>query len=60
MTIYANAAHAFIYVAGLRFDTVEDPAYDSGPNSGKPGPRWRVYPGVPDWAAWTERHPPGL
>ncbi len=60
MTIYADPTHAFMYVAGLRFDTVEDPAYDSGPNSGKPGARWRVSPSVPDWATWTVRHPPGL
>ncbi len=60
ITIYANAAHAFIYVAGLRFDTVEDPAWDSGPNSGKPGARWRVSETVPDWASWSVRHPPGL
>ena len=60
VSIYANAAHAFMYVAGLRFDTVEDPTYDTGPNSGKPGPRWRVSAGVPDWAAWTVRHPAGL
>jgi hypothetical protein len=60
ISIYANAAHTFMYVAGLRFDTVEDPAYDTGPNSGKPGPRWRVSPTVPDWSTWTVRHPPGL
>jgi len=60
VSIYANQAHTFIYVAGLRFDTVEDPAYDSGPNSGKPGPRWRVSPSIPGWAAWAVRHPPGL
>ncbi len=60
VSIYANAAHAFMYVGGLRFDTVEDPAYDDGPNSGKPGPKWRVSPSVPDWASWTVRHPPGL
>jgi hypothetical protein len=60
VSIYANPAHAFMYVAGLRFDTVEDAAYDSGPNSGKPGARWRVSPTVPGWAAWTVRHPPGL
>jgi hypothetical protein len=60
VTIYANAGHTFMYVAGLRLDTVEDAAYDSGPNSGKPGPRWRVWPSVPDWASWTVRHPPGL
>jgi hypothetical protein len=60
VSIYANAAHTFMYVAGLRLDTVEDPAYDSGPNSGKPGPRWRVSRTVPAWAAWTVRHPAGL
>jgi hypothetical protein len=60
VSIYANAAHAFIYVAGLRLDTVEAPAYDSGPNSGRPGPRWRVSQSVPDWASWSVRHPPGL
>jgi hypothetical protein len=60
VSIYANPSHAFIYVAGLRFDTVQAPEYDSGPNSGKPGPRWRVYPGVPGWATWSVRHPPGL
>jgi hypothetical protein len=60
VSIYANAAHTFMYVAGLRFDTVEAAAYDTGPNTGKPGPRWRVSGAVPDWAAWTVRHPPGL
>lgn len=60
VTIYANAAHTFMYVAGLRFDTVEAPAYDSGPNSGRAGPRWRVSGSVPDWASWIVRHPPGL
>lgn len=60
VSIYANAGHAFMYVGGLRFDTVEDPAYDSGPNSGKPGPKWRVSASVPDWASWTVRHPTGL
>ncbi len=60
VSIYANAAHAFMYVGGLRFDTVEDPQWDTGPNSGKPGPRWRVSPSVPDWSTWTVRHPPGL
>jgi len=60
VSIYANAGHAFMYVAGLRFDTVEAPAYDSGPNSGKPGPKWRVSASVPDWASWTVRHPRGL
>jgi hypothetical protein len=60
VSIYANAAHTFMYVAGLRMDTVFDTAYDSGPNSGKPGPRWRVSPSVPNWSTWTVRHPTGL
>jgi hypothetical protein len=60
VSIYANAGHAFMFVGGLRFDTVYDAAYDTGPNSGKPGPRWRSYPTVPSWASWTVRHPPGL
>jgi hypothetical protein len=60
VSIYANAAHAFMYVGGLRLDTVEAGAYDSGPNSGRPGPRWRVSDSVPAWSSWTVRHPPGL
>lgn len=60
VSIYANSAHTFVYVAGLRMDTVEDPADDSGPNSGRPGPRWRVSSSVPGWASWIVRHPPGL
>lgn len=60
VTIYANAAHTFMYVAGLRFDTVQDAAYDSGPNSGVAGPRWRVSATVPGWASWVVRHPAGL
>lgn len=60
VSIYANAGHTFMYVGGLRFDTVEAPAYDTGPNAGKPGPKWRLYPSVPSWATWTVRHPTGL
>jgi hypothetical protein len=60
ISIYANAGHAFMFVGGLRFDTVEAPEYDTGPNSGKPGPKWRVYPTVPSWATWTVRHPASL
>jgi hypothetical protein len=59
VTVYANAGHAFMYVAGLRFDTSYN-GTDTGPNAGRSGPRWRVYPTVPDWATWTVRHPPGL
>jgi hypothetical protein len=59
VTVYANPGHAFMYVAGLRFDTSYRHT-DTGPNAGQPGPRWRVFPTVPDWARWTVRHPPGL
>jgi hypothetical protein len=59
VTVYANAGHAFMYVAGLRFDTFYD-GTDTGPNAGQPGPRWRVSPTVPSWASWSVRHPPGL
>jgi hypothetical protein len=59
VTVYANTGHAFMYVAGLRFDTSYS-GTDTGPNAGQSGPRWRVSPTVPDWAAWSVRHPPGL
>jgi cell wall-associated NlpC family hydrolase len=50
VTIYANAGHVFMYVAGLRFDT-----------SGRDGPlgsRWQTAPRSLD--GFTVRHPPGL
>lgn len=60
VSVYANSEHAFMFVAGLRFDTVFEFGYDTGPNRDQSGPRWRVYPGVPGWAKWVVRHPPGL
>jgi hypothetical protein len=59
VSIYANAAHAFIYIAGLRFDTSFH-GTDTGPNAGKSGARWRVSSTVPNWSTWTVRHPPGM
>jgi hypothetical protein len=59
VTVYANSQHAFMYVAGLRFDTSFN-GTDTGPNSGKSGPHWRVLDHVPNWASWVVRHPPGL
>ena len=50
ITIYANAGHTFMYVAGLRFDT-----------SGRDGPfgsRWQTAPR--SLQGFTVRHPPGL
>lgn len=59
VTVYANSGHAFMYVAGLRFDTSYN-GTDVGPNEGKSGPRWRVFDHVPNWAPWVVRHPRGL
>lgn len=59
VTVYANSGHAFMYVAGLRFDTSFN-GTDTGPNEGKSGPRWRVFDHVPNWAPWVVRHPRGL
>jgi 3D (Asp-Asp-Asp) domain-containing protein len=59
VSVYANSEHAFMYVAGVRFDT----SYigtDDGPNREQGGPRWRVFPEVPKWAQWVVRHPSGL
>jgi hypothetical protein len=50
ITIYANAGHAFMVVAGLRFDT-----------SGRTGPRGtRWQPAMRSTAGFVARHPPGL
>lgn len=49
ITIKANAGHAYIVVAGLRFDT-------SG--KGEKGPRWR--PETRSDKGFVTRHPPGL
>src|SRR5829696_5267509 len=49
ITIYANGGHAYMEIAGLRFDT-------SG--RGEEGPRWR-----PEWRSgrgFVKRHPVGL
>lgn len=50
VSIFANAGHTFMYVAGLRFDT-----------SGRDGPlgsRWQTAPR--STAGFIVRHPPGL
>jgi hypothetical protein len=49
MTIYANAGHAYVVIAGLRLDT-------SG--AGEEGPRWRPEPRPAD--GYAVRHPQGL
>lgn len=53
ITVYANSGHAYVVIAGLRFDTS---AYnDSG---GEKGPRWRKTSRPAD--GYTARHPAGL
>jgi Transglycosylase SLT domain len=62
VTIYATASptpHVFIVVTGLRLDTSHN-GTDIGPNRNEDGPRWRIYAGIPTWADWSVRHPPGL
>ena len=49
ITVYANSGHAYMVVAGLRFDT-------SG--SGEKGPRWRKQ--LRSSGGYVARHPSGL
>lgn len=59
ITIYADASHTFIVVAGRAFDT----ANYGGPNRpGGTGPRWRSDPtgNLADGGSYIVRHPPGL
>ena len=58
ITIYANAGHAFLVVAGRAFDT----ANFGGPNiPAGDGPRWRSDPtgNLQDGGYYVVRHPPG-
>jgi membrane-bound lytic murein transglycosylase B len=50
ITIYANASHTYMTIAGLRFDTAGNP-------SGVSGPRWHVEPPYPE--GYEVRHPAG-
>ena len=55
ITVYTNPAHAFIQIAGIRFDTsAED---DPHPAAGS-GPRWR--PLMTSTAGFMMRHSAGL
>jgi len=51
ITIYANAEHTYMMVAGLRFDTAGNP-------EGVSGPRWKDTPPYPD--GYVVRHPAGF
>jgi cell wall-associated NlpC family hydrolase len=50
ITIYANAGHTYMTIAGLRFDTAGNP-------EGVSGPRWHVEPPYPE--GFVVRHPVG-
>jgi hypothetical protein len=59
ITVYADAGHTFLVVAGRAFDTADY----GGPNvpAGN-GPRWRSNPtgNLADGGNYVVRHPPGL
>jgi hypothetical protein len=50
ITIYANATHTYVVIAGLRWDTVGDA-------DGETGPRWHAEPPYPE--GFVVRHPVG-
>jgi cell wall-associated NlpC family hydrolase len=54
ITIYANAEHVFMTVAGLRFDTRNDPEHISGPRWKMAAPESQILP------KFAVRHPAGL
>lgn len=59
VTVYADAGHAFIVIAGRAFDT----ANFGGPNiPAGSGPRWRANPlgNLADGGSYVVRHPAGL
>lgn len=51
ITVYANSHHVYMVVAGLRFDTRDDPP-------GVSGPRWHTEPVDP--RNFVARHPSGF
>jgi hypothetical protein len=51
ISVYASPSHAYMFVAGLRFDT-------SG--AGESGPRWRPEPRWDNGRGFWVRHPSGL
>lgn len=53
ITVYTNPAHAYMTIAGIRFDTSR-----AGDPGGKSGPRWR--PLLASNAGFIARHPAGL
>jgi hypothetical protein len=56
VTIYANAGHAYIEVAGIYLDTAA--GLGNPPNPPPSGPRWSTVGTGP--TGFIARHPPGL
>lgn len=56
VTVYANAGHAHIVIAGLNFDTWAGQGWP--PTSPATGPRWTTT--LQDPGSFTVRHPPSL
>jgi hypothetical protein len=56
VTVYANAGHAYIEVAGIYLDTAA--GLGNPPNPPPTGPRWSTTGTGP--AGFVPRHPPGL
>ena len=54
ITIYANTEYVFMVVAGLRFDTRNDPEHVTGPRWKMAAPEASILP------KFAERHPAGL
>jgi peptidoglycan hydrolase-like protein with peptidoglycan-binding domain len=52
ITVYANSGHAYVVIAGLRFDT------SSSGSSGGSGPRWRTT--ARSSSGYVVRHPAGF
>ena len=59
ITVYANADHTFIAIAGLAFDTADFGGPDIPAGD---GPRWRSDPtgNLKDGSSYVVRHPAGL
>jgi hypothetical protein len=55
ITVYTNPAHAFVEIAGIRFDTSAEDDPHPAPGS---GPRWR--PVMHGTSGYLSRHPAGL
>jgi 3D (Asp-Asp-Asp) domain-containing protein len=62
ITVYANAAHAWIVVAGIALDTADYGDYGGPPIPAGTGPRWRTEPlaNLNDGTSYVVRHPLGL